>query len=363
MELMQASHQWATRPSDERFTSLHDLRDHVAHERSISRDAVVSSRSLEFVPDSDNKGLFVQRREVGKVAVPTHYATGQLATLAKAPVGYLRTLPSPLVADLLNYGLNFGRDVEETKLLFRINGKTELAAATGLNYGRVWNSDIADALVRNFGDGLTGDWRVPGEFGKRVQVSKSNTTLYASDRDMFVFLADEKNRVRMDNRRNGKSGSLARGFFVWNSEVGAATLGVAMFLFDYACSNRIVWGAKDFREIKLRHTSGAPDRFLEQVMPVIDNMHKSSAAPIEAQIEAAQAKRLDTSLADFLKNRRYSTNTIAAIECAHLSEEFRPIETVWDVVTGITAHAKSITYQDDRIAMERDAGRVLDMVV
>jgi hypothetical protein len=37
---------------------------------------------------------------------------------------------------------------------------------------------------------------VPGEFGQRVAVTKQNTTLYASDRDMFVFLADEEDAAR-----------------------------------------------------------------------------------------------------------------------------------------------------------------------
>jgi hypothetical protein len=36
---------------------------------------------------------------------------------------------------------------------------------------------------------------VPGEFGNRVTVTKDNTTLFASDRDMFVFLADEENVI------------------------------------------------------------------------------------------------------------------------------------------------------------------------
>ena len=71
---------------------------------------------------------------------------------------------------------------------------------------------------------------------------QDNTTLFASDRDMFVFLADEDNRIENPNRRAGRFGSFARGFFVWNSEVGKTTLGAGFFLFDYVCCNRIVWG-------------------------------------------------------------------------------------------------------------------------
>jgi hypothetical protein len=51
---------------------------------------------------------------------------------------------------------------------------------------------------------------------------------------MFVFLADEERRIEVPARRDGQPGSLARGFFVWNTEVGDKTLGAAFFLFDYA---------------------------------------------------------------------------------------------------------------------------------
>lgn len=365
MELMQASREWATRPADERFTSLHELGAFQRHQRQVSKDVNVSSRLIEVLPDPNDelKGLAVRRKNGEFLFNPTHWSFGQLATLGGAPAGYLRGLPAPLAADCINYGLHVERDVEDVKLLLRKNGKSELAAATGPKYGRVWNTDITEALIRNFGDGVSGDWKVPGEFGKDVAITKNNTTLYASDRDMFVFLADEHNRVTMHNRRPGHGEtSLARGFFVWNSEVGGGTLGIAAFLFDYVCMNRIVWGAQDVKFIKIRHTVSAPDRFIEEVRPLLDNYAHSSARTVEETIAAAQAARLDTSVADFLKNRRYSTQAIAKVENAHTVEEGRPMETLWDVVTGITAAAKSVKYQNERVEMERDAGKILDLV-
>lgn len=216
MELHQASQQWATRPADQRFTSLPALAAFTAYQRDNSRAVTVSSRKLEIVP-RDTREIEVHGPN-GHGYLPTHWAFGQLAQRAEAPAGYLRTLPAPMAADCLNYGLRFKRDVEEIGCLLRRNGgEPEFAAATGPNYGRVWNAEIADMLVQRFGDGLTGHWRVPGEFGKHVDITSDNTTLYASDRDMFVFLADEDRRIEIANRRDGKPGSLARGFFLWNS--------------------------------------------------------------------------------------------------------------------------------------------------
>jgi hypothetical protein len=216
-------------------------------------------------------------------------------------------------------------------------------------------------LVDRFGDGVSGDWRVPGEFGKAVDVTNANTTLYASDRDMFVFLADEVNRIEIPNRRDGQNGSLARGFFVWNSEVGSQVFGFAQFLFDYACCNRIVWGAQNHKELRIRHTVSAPDRFAEEIEPTLRMIAHASATPIINTIEAAQAKRIDD-LGDFLKTRRFAANMAAKINAAHEREEGRPVETVWDAVAGMTAYAKTISYQDARVSLEREAGKLLSLV-
>jgi hypothetical protein len=368
--LTQASRQWAIRPSDERFTSLHELHDKVQGERARSRGAVVSNRKIEVipVPGDETRGIAV-RGEGGNIALPSHYAFGQLAERAGAPASYLRSLPAPIVADAMNYGLKFNGEAKDVGLLLTRSDvfdptvatppALQLRAATGPKYGRIWNSQVSSALIERFGDGVTGDFKVPGEFGRDVTVTKDNTTLYASDRDMFVFLADEKNRITVNNRRDGRSGSLARGFFVWNSEVGSASIGAAFFLFDYACSNRIVWGAEGYKEIRLRHTASAPDRWLEEIAPVLVAYSKEASTPIEAQLAAAQNRKVDD-VAAFLKTR-YSIKLAEQIQQAHIREENRPIENLWDVVTGITAHAKTIRHQDDRVNLERTAGKILDL--
>ena len=357
--LTQASRQWATRPADQRFTSLTELNDFASEQRRISRARVVSSRAVMALPVEGEDPFALQVEVEGEQFAPTNFAFGQLASLAGAPAGYLRDLPAALAADNINYGLQVNRDVEDVGLLSAKNGGDPLLrAATGPNYGRIWNEQITGALVRRFGDGLTGDFRVPGEFGKAVTVTKANTTLYASDRDMFVFLADETNRIEIKNRRDGKSGSLARGFFLANSEVGDKNLWLAQFLFDYACSNRMVWGAQEFSEIKIRHSAGAPDRWLEQVMPTIEAYVNAPALPLEQKLAAAQATRVEK-VAEFLRARKFTQKATTAMIATHLEEEGRPIESLWDVSTAITAYARRLPYQNERVEFEREAGKVL----
>lgn len=378
--LMHASRQWSSRPADQRFLTLTDMLENQRALRVASTAKVVENRALEVQPvNGDDFGLAVAGPN-GSPVLPTHWAFGQLAQRAGAPAGYLRELPAPVAADCLNWSLR-QRDAEELGVLLTrpplvaSDNHTAaiaatapmLTAVTGPTYGRIWNDAILAALVERFGDGQNGTFRVPGEFGKAVAVTKENTTLYASDRDMFVFLADEAHRIDMPNRRDGKSGSLARGFFVWNSIHGSTTFGIATFLFDYVCCNRIVWGAEEYAEIRIRHSSGAPRRWIEEVAPAIEAYATSSTHSVTAAIEQAQAARLthgtsederNKDVRDFLA-KRFSKTKAAAIQAAHLADEGRPIESVWDAVTGITAYARGVQYQDERVKLEREAGNLL----
>lgn len=363
MNLTQCNKEWSTRPADERFTSLIDLQDFTTRQRHKSRQAVASTRKIEVLPsddESDFSSLYVKGQS--SLVTPTNWAFGQLASLAGAPAGYLRTLPAPMVADCLNYGLKIARDIEDVGVLVETDDNgvaTTLRAATGPRYGRIWNSDIVDSLVHKFGDGVNGQWRVPGEFGKAVEVTNQNTTLYASDRDMFVFLADETNKIELPNRRDGKTGGLSRGFFVWNSEVGDKTMGAAFFLYDYTCSNRIVWGAEQYKEIRLRHTVSAPDKWLEEITPVLADYANGAASSVERHLIAAQESKIDN-VTDFL-TKRFGKSRASQYMAAHERDENRPIESLWDVTTGMTAFARGIKNTDLRVEIEREAGKVLAM--
>lgn len=357
--LTQASRQWATRPDDERFLSLDEMALYFQAERRLSHAAVVPSKSITVEPI---QGTVAVRRNDAHYE-PTHWGFSQLAQLAgvvnASDLRKMHRCPE-LVADCMNYGLKVYRDVEDVGMLYyRDDARATLRAATGPNYGRVWNADVIEDLRQRFGDGVTGDWKVPGEFGRDVTVTRANTTLYASDRDMFVFLADEKNRVTIPNRRNGQSGSLARGFFVWNSEVGKSTLGLGTFLFDFVCCNRIVWGSEMYQEVRIRHTASANVRWIDDLQPVLLAYSQSSADPIEAKLKAAQAKKI-SDVEDFMA-KRFTRGIGAAISKIHEIEEGKPIETLWDAATAVTAYARGKTHTDARLELERQAGEIISL--
>jgi hypothetical protein len=363
--LMQASNQWASRPADERFATLLDMQASMRGLRHRSTVDVVSNRKIELNGVDGNRQAirigFNDGSLKGMELEPTHKSFGQLCSLASpgaSPAAYFREsgLPGAAIADCLNYNLRFTRDVETIGMLGTgrdyADASGDLRAATGPNYGRVWNSEVVDALVEQFGDGISGAWRVPGEFGQRVSITKQNTTLFASDRDMFVFLADEDDRIDTAGR------SLARGFFVWNSEVGDCTLGLGFFLFDYVCCNRIVWGADKYTEVRVRHTKGAPDRWLEEIQPVLTEYRNGSAAPVIEAIEHARSSKLDEDMDAFIA-AKFGKRMVGPIKAISETEEGHPIENLWDLTVAATAHARSIPNTNDRIEMERTAGELL----
>ena len=59
----------------------------------------------------------------------------------------------------------------------------------------------------------------------------------------------------------------------------------------------------------------------------------------------------------------FTTGQAKGIKLAFDSDELRPMETVWDVVTGVTAYARGIDHQDARVEMERIGGSFLTEVI
>lgn len=355
------SKEWFSRPADERITGTDSMDARRNIQRiaegywSNSKSAVLNTHQIALVPHE--QGL-VLRTPKGAIAAPSYWAMTQLCQRAGVPAGYLRgsLAENPaLAAECLNYGL---RQREDDRVGLLVNKRAEnalqLTACTGPTYGRIWNKDILAAVNRT----LDEKWTVPGIFGQAVgAITKENTSLFLSAQDMFIGLSDETRKIEIPNRRNGKAGLLSRGVLIGNSEVGAGKLVIYGFLFDYACFNRNFWGVEDFTEISIKHTSGAPERFLREAQPAIQKFLNASTARTTEVLKLAQNTRIADPL-DFL-GKKFTKPAAQAIVEIHLKEEQRPIETLWDANVGATAYARTMPWQDDRLKIERLAGEMM----
>src|SRR5262249_6288058 len=266
------SSEWFSRPADERYLSLSELFVAVRGRAEQSRTRTVESAAIHVEASRENNqrlALILPGSDMP--LVPTHWSFGQLTSLIGAPAGYLRELPAPLAGINLQYGLSSHR-AELIKTLEVEDGRVELRAVTGPDYGRIFDQELVAAVQRIAGNG-TGDtrWKVPGVldwstgvYNPRVDVTKSTTTLYASDRDVFLFLVDDLNPIEAGKLPDGSPDLYFRGFYCWNSEVGAKTLGIASFYLRAVCQNRNLWGVEDFEEITIRHSKYAASRFAHE---------------------------------------------------------------------------------------------------
>ena len=365
------SSEWFARPDDERYLSLSELFVSVNRRTERSRTRTVESAAIQVEASRDDaERLALLLPDSERPVAPTHWSFGQLAGLVGAPASYLRQLPAPLAAINLQYGLTSHR-AEQVKTLEIEDGRMELRAVTGPDYGRIYDHELVAAVQRIAGNG-TGDtrWKVPGVldwstgiYNPMVDVSKETTTLYASDRDVFLFLVDDLNPIEAGRLPDGSPDLYFRGFYCWNSEVGAKTLGMASFYLRAVCQNRNLWGVEDFEEIVIRHSKYAASRFAHEAAPALTRFANSSPTPFINGIRAARERivaRSDEDRTDFLRKRGFSKGEAGRIIETVLAEEGRKPESVFDFVQGITALARGKPHQDARLDMEGKAKKLLD---
>jgi hypothetical protein len=388
MELFKASKQWAERPADERFWDLAEMRAKCNEYRASACEATVPFGELRV--EADKGEVMV----VGKKAIParlTNWAFGQISARVGAPASYLRELPATLAAQNLNHGLahraaESGAD-DSAKLLFHKNGSFVLRAATSETYSRIWNADIVGRLMDNLPQG----WRVPparpaGIDNERTRVATAEDVLrlkksglsinvgdqvapaglYASDHDMFAFLVNEDAAID-----DGTGHGLGRGFFIWNSEVGASSFGLMTFLYDAICGNHIVWGAKGVTELRVRHVGEANAKAFQGLNVELKKYADESASDLEAKIVKARRftlgatkdEAITAALSFATRSRTYVTRKALdeAYDIAEMRGRYGAPNTPWGLVNGLTELSQKTAHADERVKLDRAAGKLLEI--
>ena len=232
---------------------------------------------------------------------PSNWSFGQLAAIAHTPVKWLRELATisaghSLAAFSLNLGLHQLADRQRVQVMQSGGGwhHGKLRCIVGPDYGRIYDHQVVEAVMHVNGDGR---WHVPSA-SYQAYNPKRATTLYASDRDVFIFLVDERNPVEVTIE--GATRYLFRGFMVWNSEVGHHTFGFMTFLYDHVCDNRTIWGARHVKELTMKHTKNAPERFEREVTPMLTAYAEASVVDVKEHLEMAARKKVANSDEDVL---------------------------------------------------------------
>ena len=390
MELFQASSQWATRPADQRFATVSDLDAAVRRFRERAVEREIPWSALQVVADA---GTLKLQGSAGIPARLTHWAFGQLAQRAGAPAGFLRALPPALARDCLAVTLPERINGDSANLLLsRSNGDDSVTVHALLTerYSRIWDSEVTARLLRLESEG----WQVPparpvggpDQPGARQATERdclrnsqvalrglaikpgdwiAPAGLYASDHDVFAFMVREDRVIDA-----GQGRALNRGFFVWNSEVGAASFGIMTFLYDAICGNHIVWGASDVKRVRVRHVGKARATGLGAFVATLTEYSNASAGETEAVIKRARSYVLGPDKAkvlDAIMGKRIAGLTQGTVVKAYDTAERYALQegdpnTVWGMVNGLTRVSQEQPYAEDRVTVDRAAGKLLEVV-
>lgn len=341
--LQMAKENLFTRPAEEHFESFAAIRESAAAQRKRCREIEARDLNVLFGESGD---VYMGDQSVR----PTHYSFGQLAGIAKVPMHVLARLEVPTRSSVLN-------QTYERSRRFRIglcDGES-LRAVTSDRYERVWDEELLESIDR---------WLLPSGFIPAVPTDGSlnvkgndKPALFKSDRDLFGFFYSEK-------PPHDPYGGLRKGVMIYNSEVGAKSLGYATFLFRTTCSNFMVWGVGEYREKSARHVSTVREFFgsLDQELRRISNevtpeemrvIEKAAMTDFTPGRDAEDAQ--DRLVQEFKVPAKY----VGEIVEAALYPENPGDLTVWGVANGLTWFARDLPYAEERVELGRIAGELL----
>jgi hypothetical protein len=378
------SAQWMSRPDDQRFLNLTDLRDQVKLWADQSLATVVESRDVRVLANpQDAQRIALQIEGIDSQLSMTHWSFDQLAQKAEAPAGYLRRIPAALAAINLQHGLMHAAP-EKLMAYHRADGSSYLRALTSPSYGRILDHEVVDQVIAMIGH--DDRWKVPGtidwgslnangtvNYDPETPVTKEGTTLYASDRDVCIFLCDDRNPIEVGLLDDGSPDLMFRGFMLRNSETGSAKFSLKTMMLRGVCQNRNLWGVEDVSELTIRHSNFAPEKFAELAPPALASFTNSAAAPVVAKVLAAKGVKFTGDNAErkadqvkLLHERlKFPVKTAEAIVGTDPNGQGKALDApsnLWQLFNAGTAWARKIPHQDDRTKAEAVLAKMLAKV-
>lgn len=352
-----AATEYYRRPADQRMDSPEALVAAATARKANSREITWNAKDLQVLPVEEGGA-------VGRVALAsprgqaelTPWSHGQLCRLVGAPAAYVRTLPSDVAAAALNHGLQATPVGQKAVILAERTpeaGTVTARAITSETYGRLWDADYYAPVVEALG---AQGWSTPPTWDGKPAGA------YLSDRDSFLVLTHGGSIVNDPSARGG-DGAMYRGLMLRNSEVGLTSVWLDEVLYQYICGNHNFWGAVMGHQFKRRHVGTQVLRdALREVGAVARRLANRPASVDEALIQSLINLELAATKEGLVDELRKMGATQADAEAAYSTavEYFdgNP-RSCWGIAQGLTRASQASGYQDDRLAMDQLAAKVL----
>jgi hypothetical protein len=335
--LTQAHRQLFSRPEDERFATLGNLWDFCHRQKTASTDRWTPPAAL--TPETDGSQVRLALGTDGAFAL-NHWSFSQLCTMCGVSRDTINRLSPETARRAIAETLPGG-----TKPLQILTTGDTVRSIHGVTYSRLWSADLV-AMLREFAV----------DFQPPPQGFNGATGLYAGEQDLFAFLIDPAGWAEIDGE------AFAPGFFVWNSEVGKATVGISTFWFQAVCQNHIVWDATEIVEFTRKHT-GKVHESLGEIRRIVETLVEKRDARRDG-FATLMRKAMVTTLGsdaeevEKLLGKSGFSRQLAARAVA-IAQEQKSRFTVFSVVDALTRMARELTNAGDRTDADQKASRLL----
>jgi hypothetical protein len=339
--LMRASQELFKRTPDECFPTLEAFSEHCRRQKEDSREVWQPPGSLGVLP-TDTSRLLLSTGDEEAFAM-NDWSFGQLCRLSGVAKDTVNRLLPATAARVFQETLP-----RANKPMQLFNEDGHLRSIHAASYTRMFNADLL-AVIEEYAT----DFRPPQEG------MDAKTGLYAGEQDMFAFLIDPAGWTEIEDE------AFAPGFFCWNSETGARSLGIQTFWFQKVCKNHIVWDAVEVVEITRKHTANVHES-LNQIRQAIESLAQKRDARRDGFARVV-AKAMKTKLGEdaeevekvLAQNGLSRTLTKQAMEIARQQGAF----TIFSLVDALTRLAGQLPYVGGRTEIDQKAAGLLALAV
>lgn len=329
------------RKPDLQFDTFDDLYTETLREKEYSRVRWVPSANI-FVTVHEGR---MKLKLTGDQAYElTDWSFSQLCDYAQADRSIIERLKLATASQVLSEVLPVG---DRPLQVFTTDNVAR--SLHRISYERLFNSDVLD-VVLDEAMHLTGTCR---------EASKASG-FFSSDRDMHVFCVDESAWTYYWDEK------LAPAFVVWNSEVGACSVGIRAGWYHAATNGFILCGSSCPINYSRRHSRGVNDA-LNHIRKQIQNWLETLDEQSDQLMKQLSWARTDAFT---------STNNVLQkklVEMGLSSEQAKSVDK-WlltsgrsfsrlDVAVAISAVSSSSPFASCRLNMGQVAGQVLGLGV
>ena len=361
--IRRASNEWWRRPEDERYLSLEDLFTATFNRKFLSRIATTSTAKLIARGSEEPRGaLYLEHDELG-ILDPTHWSHRAACHALpyawevdagdrvrpgrpslRRPRGQSRPALSPQARTRADHAPGN----------WRATGQSSAASSAPTMAG----STTTRSSRRSCGSMTTADGTSLRPATKPRIPSAPPPSTRATATSSSSWSTSEPHRG--PGRRHHPASSSAAS---WSGTPrwGTIRFGFMTFLYDHVCDNRTIWGAREVKELRIKHTKNAPERFEREVTPMLTAYAEASVVDVKEHLERAARKTVGSSDEDvlaFLRKHEFTKKEgEKVIEMAKVEEG--GARSVWELVNGGTALARGIPHADERVRFEKRVSSLL----